>query len=964
MTVTPPEVAVAWQPLRDAPVALVSPAMRQWQNRLFVLGSVGSPRRLDVYDIATDTWSTRRPMPGDGVIHPFVSHGENRMFVSGGIHPETGKVLNTLWIYHDDDDTWVKGEPMPGARHTNGAAIACGMYGNSWIFGGLSAPTPTQASVRRELFVYDYGTDRWTERAPMPVPRYGHSITHRRGEFYIVGGMELGGPAETMGLYDPILDEWSELPAFPLSSEQTASAIGSLKLLVTSAGSTPEEIASTHVYTMATKNWSVVPTTGHDGRTQPATARSGDFFYMVGGVSPGGTPLKSVMRISIPDIPDTGPPSGQLWPRSGPWPPGKALQGQIWPRVGPDVEVAHWYYPLSIAAGIWSTKANMPTNRRSAAGGLIGGKIYVAAGVNNTGSPTNATHVYDPAADTWTAKANIPASLAQLASAVYGGKLYTFGGQTSGASTATANAYCYDPGANTWVTRAAMPAARTSCRAAAIDGKIYVTGGVTAAAAYTPFLYAYDPVANSWSTKAAPPASFTQSEVVVFQGKVWVLGGQASGGAFTAAVYAYDPPTDTWTTKRQLPSPRASVAAVEGADGKLNVFGGTDVNGSVTDTTLVYDPNTDEWSEGRSLPTTLNQHLAFRDGAQTYLVAGAAPGGQTIPAPTYLLNGYLPPSPGGSWSGQLGSRPGSNSGFYARSGGVVDGKILMGPSTQGQLNNYQLPNPYLFDPVTSTWIQKAAAPAGVTPGPYLPAGQGAVGGKFYYLVGQASGWTNTSWVFDPTANTWTQLASSPVTAPAARIGLAASDTALGGKVYIVGGQDSNGNPRSEVYSYDPATNTYATRASLPIAANALVLSGGGKLWAICRDGQVYAYDPGANSWTQKASLPKPRTSTAGAVYDGKIHVLGGDPTGTNTGPGTADVQIYDIATDKWTDGTPLPWARHNHQARVVGQYLYVMGGDHYSGNSETFRMKLVDPPPPPPIDPVQVVDAKVGQLWP
>jgi N-acetylneuraminic acid mutarotase len=67
--------------------------------------------------------------------------------------------------------------------------------------------------------------------------------------------------------------------------------------------------------------------------------------------------------------------------------------------------------------------------------------------------------------------------------------------------------------------------------------------------------------------------------------------------------------------------------------------------------------------------------------------------------------------------------------------------------------------------------------------------------------------------------------------PTARVNLAA---VLGsdGKIYAIGGNDQQGKPLRSVEAFDPATNTWISRAPLP--------AGGGRLTAVTARGKIYA----------------------------------------------------------------------------------------------------------------------------
>ncbi len=87
------------------------------------------------------------------------------------------------------------------------------------------------------------------------------------------------------------------------------------------------------------------------------------------------------------------------------------------------------------------------------------------------------------------------------------------------------------------------------------------------------------------------------------------------------------------------------------------------------------------------------------------------------------------------------------------------------------------------------------------------------------------------------------------------------------------------------------------------------------------------YDPASNSWTQKAALPGPRAWPAVAVYDGKIFVFGGDKMGW---PPPYDTEtktswVYDPAGDCWSDIAELPNPRSYAAAVTVDNYIYIFG---------------------------------------
>ncbi len=162
---------------------------------------------------------------------------------------------------------------------------------------------------------------------------------------------------------------------------------------------------------------------------------------------------------------------------------------------------------------------------------------------------------------------------------------------------------------------------------------------------------------------------------------------------------------------------------------------------------------------------------------------------------------------------------------------------------------------------------------------------GVPGGKAWQPI-------NSALMYDPDADSWKELAPMPTPRGSAVA------VALGGKIYVIGGAHANipGKPMTEplwvgvptivvgtVEVYDPATNTWQSRAPMPTGRNhfmAAVVDG--KIYAV--DGRlgmpfvtmsdvtdlVEMYDPTTDQWTYKGRAPTRRGDVAGDVYNGKI----------------------------------------------------------------------------------------------
>src|SRR5436190_22325135 len=98
-------------------------------------------------------------------------------------------------------------------------------------------------------------------------------------------------------------------------------------------------------------------------------------------------------------------------------------------------------------------------------------------------------------------------------------------------------------------------------------------------------------------------------------------------------------------------------------------------------------------------------------------------------------------------------------------------------------------------------------------------------------------------------------------------------------------------------------------------------------------GANYEYDPVTDKWTKKRSMPRPAHHAALATANSKIYVFGGfvPPEGTQIPTGGAwqsidDVWEYDPAADSWKTLAPLPGNRGSAVAVEAGGKIHVIGG--------------------------------------
>jgi len=91
------------------------------------------------------------------------------------------------------------------------------------------------------------------------------------------------------------------------------------------------------------------------------------------------------------------------------------------------------------------------------------------------------------------------------------------------------------------------------------------------------------------------------------------------------------------------------------------------------------------------------------------------------------------------------------------------------------------------------------------------------------------------------------------------------------------------------------------------------------------------YDPAHNSWTTKAAVPYPVVDYAFAVVKNKMYLIGGQDEFLHESMDAAFNKIYDVETDSWSQGAPIPVAPLIGAAgattgKMAPKRIYVIGG--------------------------------------
>jgi N-acetylneuraminic acid mutarotase len=220
-----------------------------------------------------------------------------------------------------------------------------------------------------------------------------------------------------------------------------------------------------------------------------------------------------------------------------------------------------------------------------------------------------------------------------------------------------------------------------------------------------------------------------------------------------------------------------------------------------------------------------------------------------------------------------------------------------------------------------------------------------VDGALYVVGGFAGSFgqrapVDSVWAYDPVADRWARRASLPAPVGAGAVAV------LDGRLYVLGGERRrpSGGPGdyesvADVSVYDPRTDRWEVLPPMRYrrdhlvagAINGRVYAAGGRDRPILDLPVVEEYDPATRTWRERAPIPTGRSGSAGAVLGDKLYVFGGEGNPASPRGVFAEVEVYDPATDTWTQVDVMPTPRHGLGAVTVGQRIYLPGGSTRQG---------------------------------
>ena len=246
------------------------------------------------------------------------------------------------------------------------------------------------------------------------------------------------------------------------------------------------------------------------------------------------------------------------------------ISGTVYIAGGLDASgtTASGVFALDPGTGKLTHAGDLPQPVHDAAGALIGGKLFVFGGGSSVG--TDLVQTFDPATGGATVTGHLPVALSDLAATTVGATTYLVGGYDG--SQPRREIYATTDG-RAFRTVARLPVGLRYPAVTAVGNTIVVAGGEKAGG-LSDAVYAFDTTGGRVRTIAHLSAPLGYAAAFTLGGLAYVAGGRNAGGAAVASIVSIDPASGTlrrrlgfrgpWRTRPWRPDPRRSSSSAGG----------------------------------------------------------------------------------------------------------------------------------------------------------------------------------------------------------------------------------------------------------------------------------------------------------------------------------------------------------------------------------------------------------------
>ncbi|MEM4160656.1 MAG: kelch repeat-containing protein, partial [Thermoplasmata archaeon] len=367
---------------------------------------------------------------------------------------------------------------------------------------------------------------------------------------------------------------------------------------------------------------------------------------------------------------------------------------------------------------------------------------------------------------------------------------------------------------------------------------------------------------------------------------------------------------------------------------KFVLFGGYDGTSYLADT-WAYDAITQTWTQRfppAAPPARYRCELVYDNLNKLCVLFG----GYSAQAPTYLNDVWFYNYSTNTWIPKY-APPTARYGYSMVYHETAQKFVLF-----GGYDGVARGDTWIYDPSAGTWTNVTP---GTSPTPrYYAAMAYDSSTQQILLFGGYSGsvYLSDTWIYNLTTNTWTQ--KLPSAAPSGREGASLAYNGSANCFILFGGY--NGTYFNDTWTYTISTNTWTNKspAIAPPSRNAhgmlydpsstSTIIFGGYSGSYLND--LWCYDLAANTWTQRTQTTKPSArARMGFTFDTTtgLGVLFGGYDGSTR---LSDTWIYSVSSNSWSNANPSAPPSGRSGISIAGNgKLYLFSG--YPGYSPYFN---------------------------
>lgn len=230
-------------------------------NKIYVAGGWnGSVLDIvEVYDVSMDNWTKAAPLPSPG-LNGAIQSINGKLYVING---DNFDGVGNIWEYDPVTDNYTEKTSFGGGDSITSAVINDKIY-----------------VISKVTEMYDPIEDKWTPKAPHPLPRQYLTAQAANGKIFTFGGNR---NPDLLHEYDPETDNWTQKSSMPVMIDTPNSEVVNGKIFVV-GGDNSKEV---WMYDPLEDVWTgpldyEIPT----ARALAATAHVNGSIYVIGGCCP------------------------------------------------------------------------------------------------------------------------------------------------------------------------------------------------------------------------------------------------------------------------------------------------------------------------------------------------------------------------------------------------------------------------------------------------------------------------------------------------------------------------------------------------------------------------------------------------------------------------------------------------------------------------------------------------------